>query len=63
MQSKTIARRQASREHYCINKTVMKKANRDEECEKLMSGDGGSCQYSSNTPRLFPMQFNGALQV
>lgn len=27
---------QASREHYCIHKTVSKAPNRDEECEKLM---------------------------
>lgn len=38
----------ASREHYCINKAVQKKANKDEECDKLISGDGSGCAFFKN---------------
>eukprot|EP00884_Botryococcus_braunii_P014094 jgi/Botrbrau1/22686/Bobra.0132s0029.2 len=36
----------ASRDHYCIHKTVNGSANRDEECEKLVTGaEGETCKY------------------
>ena len=43
---------QASREHYCVNKAVNTKANKEEECEKLLRGDGPSCQFYSNVNKL-----------
>ena len=55
---------QASREHYCINKQVMKKPNKDEECNNLIGADGAGCQYFKNTAqRMYGQQSSLALQV
>lgn len=37
---------QGSREQYCINPAVVKKPNKDEECDKLLSDNG--CTYFKN---------------
>ena len=54
---------QASREHYCINKAVTTKANKEEECDKLLSGEGASCQYYTNVNRLYGISSNPQLKV
>lgn len=55
---------QASRDHYCINKQVMKKANKDEECTNLIASEGAGCQYFKNTAsKMYGQQSNLALQV
>jgi hypothetical protein len=38
---------QAAKQHYCINKAVIKKGRIDEECEALMREDYG-CKYASS---------------
>ncbi|KAK9811933.1 hypothetical protein WJX73_000684 [Symbiochloris irregularis] len=53
----------ASREHYCINKAVTIKPNKEEECDKLLSGEGASCQYYSNVSRLYGISSNPTLKV
>ena len=55
---------QASREHYCVNKQVMKKTNKDEECTNLIGADGAGCQYFKNTAsKMYGQQNSQALQV
>ncbi len=53
---------QASREHYCVHKTVSKKSNRDEECDKLLREDGG-CRFYTNVGKLFGLQKGRAMRV
>jgi hypothetical protein len=38
---------QAAKQHYCINKSVIKTGRIDEECEALMREDYG-CKYASS---------------
>ncbi|KAK9863411.1 hypothetical protein WJX84_010706 [Apatococcus fuscideae] len=52
----------ASREHYCVHKTVSKKPNRDEECDKLLREDGG-CRFYTNVGKLFGLQKGMAMRV
>ncbi|KAK9837585.1 hypothetical protein WJX74_000931 [Apatococcus lobatus] len=52
----------ASREHYCVHKTVSKKPNRDEECDKLLREDGG-CRFYANVGKLFGLQKGRAMRV
>ena len=55
---------QASREHYCVNKTVMKKANKDEECTNLIGEGGAGCANFKNTAsKMYGQQSSLALQV
>jgi hypothetical protein len=55
---------QASREHYCVNKTVMKKANKDEECNNLIGDGGAGCANFKNTAsKMYGQQTSLALQV
>ncbi|KAK9806231.1 hypothetical protein WJX72_006639 [[Myrmecia] bisecta] len=52
----------ASREHYCVHKTVSKKQNKDEECEKLNREEHG-CKFKRNVTKLFALQNSHFLQV
>ena len=38
----------AARQHYCINKAVVKTGRIDEECEEL-NREGFGCRFHSNT--------------
>jgi hypothetical protein len=54
---------QASRDHYCVNPDVSDKPNRDEECEKKVTGsEGGNCKYFSKVHGLYNLQ-NGSLKA
>ena len=55
---------QASREHYCVNKAVMKKPNKDEECNNLIGDGGAGCANFKNTAvKMYGQQQSLALQV
>lgn len=54
---------QASREHYCVNKAVVSKPNKEEECDKLLSNDGPSCKYYTNVSKLYGVQATSTLKV
>jgi len=55
---------QASREHYCVNKAVMKKANKDEECNNLIGDGGAGCANFKNTAsKMYGQQTSLALQA
>jgi hypothetical protein len=52
---------QAARSHYCVHSGVSKKANVDEECDKLL--EERLCKYFINMPKLLGLQNTSVLQV
>lgn len=52
----------ASRSHYCVNKSVVRSGNVDEECESLLRDDHG-CRYHKNVQKLCCGRSNQILDI